>query len=160
MPPQSLARRAADAAGYIGGALHDGQLTTTLIALRGLAGDAASGERLVLALDGASRVLPVAARMLSALDTPGPQSLAACESRLRVRAPSQPGQVGCLLRIVPEVRRLLADVRQLNRTSIRIQGETLTQLRSSLAVQRETLTHVRSLDNKTAGPAPSTLPGG
>ena len=112
MPPQSLARRAADAAGYIGGALHDGQLTTTLIALRGLAGDAASGERLVLALDGASRVLPVAARMLSALDTPGPQSLAACESRLRVRAPSQPGQVGCLLRIVPEVRRLLADVRQ------------------------------------------------
>jgi hypothetical protein len=136
------ARRAADAAGYIGQTLQDARLPPTLGALRGLASDAAPA-------------LPSLARFLSALDAPGPRSLAACEARLRVRAPADAGQIGCLLRFVPSIRRLLVTQTTLNARSVRTQRSTLATLRESLAVQRETLTHVRSIDDKTLGPAPA-----
>ena len=139
------AHRAADAAGYIGQTLQGAQLAPTLSSLRGLASDA-------------HPALPSLARLLSSLDAPGPQSLAACEQRLRVRAPAQPGQLGCALRFVPDIRALLVDLRRLNTTSTRIQASTLATLRTSLAIQQETLTHVRSIDEKTLGPAPAASP--
>jgi hypothetical protein len=131
------AHRAADATGYIGQTLQEAQLAPTLSAVRGLASDG-------------HQALPSLTRLLGALDAPGPQSLTACATRLRVGAPAQPGQLGCALRFVPDIRALLVDVRRLNAT-------TLATLRQSLAVQRETLTHVRSLDEKTLGPAPASV---
>jgi hypothetical protein len=137
-------RRAADAAGYIGQSLQDAQLTPTLTAVRGLASEG-------------HQSLPSLARLLGALNAPGPQSLTACTTRLRVGAPAQPGQLGCALRFVPEIRSLLVALRGLNATSTRVQAATLAVLRESLAVQRETLGHVRSLDDKTLGPAPASV---
>jgi hypothetical protein len=139
------ARRAADAAGYIGQTLQDAQLAPTLSSLRGLANDA-------------HPALPSLARFLSSLDAVGPRSLAACGTRLQERAPAQPGQLGCALRFVPDIRALLVDLRRLNARSTRIQASTLAVLRRSLAIQQETLTHVRSIDDKTLGPPPATTP--
>ena len=46
---------------------------------------------------------------------------AACDPR-HGSGQSQPGQVGCPLRLAPEIRGLLADIRQLTRTSIHAHG--------------------------------------
>jgi hypothetical protein len=139
------ARRAADAAGYVGQTLQDARLAPTLSSLRGLASDA-------------HPALPSLARLLAGLDAPGPRSLRACGSDLRLRAPARPGQLGCALRFVPAIHALLLDLRRLNATSTRLQASTLATLRASLAVQQETLTHVRSIDDKTLGPAPAAAP--
>ena len=95
------AHRAADAAGYIGQTLQDAQLAPTLTAVRGLASDG-------------HQALPGLSRLIAALDAPGPQSLTACTTRLRVGAPAQPGQLGCALRFAPDIRSLLVDLRGLN----------------------------------------------
>lgn len=94
---------------------------------------------------------------------PGARSLDACDASLRSRPPGARGQIGCLLRTVPNIRALLRSQRRLNRKSTRTQvtqlsvtQRTFQLISESLAIQRELLEHARSLDRKTGGTAPTT----
>ena len=105
-----------------------------------------------------------ATRLLADLDQDGRRSLTACDRQLQTGAPSDSGQVACLLRVVPNIRALLRAQRRLNRTSVKTQRGTLSLnrrihalLAESLSIQREILERTRSLDRKTGGPAPRTL---
>lgn len=134
----------------IAGQVEGGDLAGSLTAVRGLAGTLVPAGRQASAL-------------LAALDVPGSRSLTVCEDRLKLRAPSQPGQIGCLLRLVPNFRALLDAQRRILTRSRRIQDRTrsltranLEALRESLAIQRQILVHVRSLDTKSGGTVPLT----
>lgn len=110
-----------------------------------------------------------AARALDALDVRGARSQIACDRRLRDLPPSAPGQVGCLLRTVPNVRSLLRSQRRLNRITATTQVEQLSVsrrqlalLEQSLAIQGDIRARVESIDRRTGGsPAPAPVsPGG
>ena len=149
------------------------ELSDAVGELPGLAQDARAGldAALVVAgeLDGAELggTLTAVRSALSGLSAPPAGSMKACDDRLRRGSPTAPGQAGCLLRSVPNIRSLLRSQRRLNRIStitqkrqLSITQRTYELLAESLAVQRETLERARSIDRKTGGPPPAvpTLP--
>ncbi len=135
--------------GAIAREVEAGNLRGSLSAVRDLAGTLVpAGER--------------ASSFLSGLDVPGARSVSACDERLKTRAPARAGQIGCLLRLMPNIRGVLKAQRRLLRRSLDVQtatrdgtGDVLALLRDSLAVQRELLVHIRSLDAKTGGTVPA-----
>lgn len=150
----SDARRGLGAAIFIAQTLQAADLGGSLSAVRSLA-DAA--------VPAAQNIVPAAARLLADLDRRPTRSLAICDQRLAGRPPSTSGQIGCLLRIVPNIRGLLSSQRSITRKSLATQHDTLSVTRrinalfvESLAIQRELLERTRSLDRKTGGPAPTT----
>lgn len=162
-------RRAAGAIGIIPGLSED--VTRGVSAAAGLAGEVQAAG-LVETLATARRLADVAtpavqdlgaraSALLASLDATG-GSIRECSQRLRTLAPSQPGQVACVLRFVPNLRALVRRVRTVLDSSLstqrgtrRLTRSTLARLEESLGVQREILVHVRSLDQKTGGPAPT-----
>ena len=109
-------------------------------------------------------LVPALTRLLAELDRGGSRSLATCDDRLRTRAPSARGQIGCLLRTVPNVRGLLRSTRRINRESLGTQRDTRLITRriqrlfaESLTIQREILERARSIDRKL--PPPVAPPG-
>ena len=151
----SDARRGVGAAIFIAQILNAADLGTTLGAVRSFADAAVPAAR---------TLVPAADRLLAELDRGGSRSLAACDDRLRTRVPSARGQIGCLLRTVPNVRGLLRSQRRINRESLGTQRDTRlitrriqTLFAESLAIQREILERARSIDRKL--PPPVTPPG-
>jgi hypothetical protein len=147
------ARRGVGIATFIAQTLHAADLQPSLSAVRALTDTA---------LPAFQEVRPALVGLLAELDRPGSQSLAECDRRLAARPLSANGQVGCLLRTVPNIRQLLRSQRDLNARSLVTQRRTLTHtqqinqlLDESLVIQREILVRIRSLDTKTGGTAPS-----
>jgi hypothetical protein len=137
------ARQGVDAATFLASTLDEAQLPRALTSLRTLADAALTAAR------------------------PGVHSLDACDASLRRRPPGASGQLGCLLRTVPNIRALLRSQRRLNRKStttqlrqLSLMQRTYELLAQSLAIQRETLEHARSIDRKTGGTAPAGPLGG
>lgn len=74
--------------------------------------------------------------------------------------------------LVPVIKGILAETREIQRSTLstqvrslrtqrssrRVQKRTLAILTRSLAVQEQALVHVRSIDRKTGGPAPTAAP--
>lgn len=110
------------------------------------------------------RFVPAAERLFAELNRNDRRSLSSCDESLRTRAPSAAGQVGCLLRVVPNVRGLLRSQRALNRASLTTQRDTLSRIRrinnlfiQSLAIQRQLLEETQSINRKL--PPPVAPPG-
>ncbi|HEX5910534.1 MAG TPA: hypothetical protein VFY44_08565 [Thermoleophilaceae bacterium] len=140
---------------FIAQTLHSADLQPALAAVRSLT------DTTVPAVD---ELRPALVALFAELDRPGARSLAECDRRLDARPLSAAGQVGCLLRTVPNVRGLLRDQRDLNARSLATQRSTLAHTRQidqsfqeSLVIQREILVRIRSLDKKTGGTAPPGL---
>lgn len=100
-----------------------------------------------------ARALEGGTRLLAGLRTTRIPSQAVCDQRLLHR----PGidLLDCVLRTLPNARKLLSDQRRLTARSIRIQTSTENLVRQgvgllteSLGIQREILGHARSLDTK------------
>jgi hypothetical protein len=147
------ARRGVGVATFIAQTLYAADLQPSLSAVRALTDTA---------LPAFHEVRPALMGLIAELDRPGSQSLAECDRRLAARPVSAQGQLGCLLRTVPNIRHLLRSQRDLNARSVATQRSTLTQTRQlnrlldeSLVIQREILVRIRSLDTKTGGTAPS-----
>ena len=143
-------RSGVGAAIFIAQTLNAADLNTSLTAVRSLADAAVPATR---------ALVPAANGLVAELDRVGNRSLAVCDDRLRTRAPSTPGQVSCLLRIVPNVRALLRSQRDINRATLGTQRDTLLFTRrnhrlfvESLGIQREILQRTRSIDRKLPPP--------
>lgn len=136
-----------DALGLVTDAVGRSDLATVLPAVAAaLARAQRPGSGLARGLDGATR-LPAGLR------DPDVPSQATCDRRLLTRAGID--QLGCVLRTLPNARRLLSDQRRITSRSLRVQLATATVTRrteallvQSLGVQRELLVVARSLDRK------------
>jgi hypothetical protein len=150
------ARRGLDAAVFIASTLRSADIEGALGAVR------SATEAIVRDVLPAASVLlddldlsEARSSLLAELDTRGALSVKTCDTRLRDLPPSASGQLGCLLRTVPNMRLLLRTQRSILRSSDLTQKRIATMLAESLAIQRGIREHVRSLDQKTGGTSPA-----